>query len=144
MLSTLQLRRRENTALIFIFAIGAVSMTATIARCFLIVGITKGLTPKNTSGMNIMIWSTIEMGAALVAVCLPSLRVLLWRPEPGSTWWGGKSNASSKMASWGNSSFKKSQSDVRSSRGSRGTRDEHSESVRELQAYPSHVDHDTV
>lgn len=121
-------------------------MTATIARCFLIIGVTKGLTPKNTSGMNIMIWSTVEMGAALLAVCLPAMRVLLWRPEPGSTWWGGKSTAgASKLASWGNSSFKKSQSDMRSSPGSRSTtKGERSESVRELQVYPSQVDHDTV
>ncbi|KAL0632173.1 hypothetical protein Q9L58_008966 [Maublancomyces gigas] len=145
-LSTLQLRRRENTALIFIFGIGAVSITATIARCVLIIGITNGLTPKKTSGMNIMIWSTIEMGAALVAVCLPAMRVLLWRPEPGSTWWGGKSSAGgSKMASWGNSSFKKSQSDVRSNPSSRNTtKGEPSESLCELQIYPSQVDNDAV
>lgn len=83
LLNALVLSKRENTALCFVFGIGAISIIASGAK-----GITIFVATENfkvqSSGQLITNLSALEFGAALLAASLPTLRILVFRRDETS------------------------------------------------------------
>jgi len=103
-LRSLTLKRREISALFFVFAIGAVVICCAVLRFTYLLASTHGLGTQKTSGMTLALLSNAEMGCALLAACLPAMRVLLQKPEVGYSWWGaltGKTGRTAPMAEGG-------------------------------------------
>ncbi|KAI5804220.1 hypothetical protein DFH27DRAFT_397574 [Peziza echinospora] len=94
-LSTLRLRRPEMLALIFVFCMGGLSISASVARYAIIYPYIKRppLTSKTLSLLEL--WGIVEMAAAVLAFSLPSFRVMCVRLLASSRTRNNRGNSSS-------------------------------------------------
>ncbi|KAF3904409.1 hypothetical protein ABW21_db0204374 [Orbilia brochopaga] len=80
----LQMRRNKRIALIGIFSVGSIAVIASCARIYALhVWSTSSDIPFD--GANILIWSEIEINAALISCSIPALKPLFKNTFSGST-----------------------------------------------------------
>lgn len=83
-LRSLQLRRNKRNALIGIFSAGSVAVIASVVRIYALSLWSAKDADVPYEGANILVWSQIEINAAIISASIPSLKPLFSRTFSGS------------------------------------------------------------